>query len=443
MPFSRHAWSAAALLLACVPPTHESSVIGPGRNCGDGVVDIDEACDDGNRLDGDACNRWCSQPGALLWSQFHALPEKTQFAYPTALVALGDGEFAWAGFDFTILNRLEPWYAVLGSNENVVAEGAPIVLDSGYLELGGTAQVLGIHEDGADLLMFATTDPGDPADPYGRVRPEFWRVRNGFTHTREPAPLEAGWNWLTDTGERGFASGENFWAFGTQVFSGDPPVRRPWAAVVPAGQDAELVPMPDGKIVDSGPYPGGRALIAWKTDETQIHIGVLSADGQLDELTTVTPDPSTRDPSRIGTAEVSAASDGSVWAAFVADGTLTVRHLDANGGLIALGRLGETNILDATPTDLVVDDQGFAIVTGNLTIADEAQPAEPTGQSWLAKFAPEGQLQWERQLLPQAHGVGSFNLAVDPLGGIAVSANEAEPAEPDNVLRPWVGYFSP
>lgn len=39
-------------------------------NCGDGVPDADEACDDGNMIEGDGCNTDCTVSGSVLW--FHS-----------------------------------------------------------------------------------------------------------------------------------------------------------------------------------------------------------------------------------------------------------------------------------------------------------------------------------------------------------------------------------
>lgn len=38
-----------------------------GPSCGDGIVDADEACDDGNDVDGDGCNADCVISGSLVW----------------------------------------------------------------------------------------------------------------------------------------------------------------------------------------------------------------------------------------------------------------------------------------------------------------------------------------------------------------------------------------
>jgi cysteine-rich repeat protein len=41
----------------------------PTARCGDGTIDDDEVCDDGNERDGDGCNRDCLRSGSVLWEQ--------------------------------------------------------------------------------------------------------------------------------------------------------------------------------------------------------------------------------------------------------------------------------------------------------------------------------------------------------------------------------------
>ncbi len=42
-----------------------------GAACGDGAIDGDELCDDGNAVDGDGCNADCQPSGRLLWSDLY------------------------------------------------------------------------------------------------------------------------------------------------------------------------------------------------------------------------------------------------------------------------------------------------------------------------------------------------------------------------------------
>jgi cysteine-rich repeat protein len=45
-----------------------ASETGVPRVCGDGILDANEDCDDGNGIDGDGCNRDCTAAGRVIWS---------------------------------------------------------------------------------------------------------------------------------------------------------------------------------------------------------------------------------------------------------------------------------------------------------------------------------------------------------------------------------------
>lgn len=53
----------------CVDEADDASGSGGTGACGDGVVDPDEACDDGNERDGDGCNRDCRPSGEPIWER--------------------------------------------------------------------------------------------------------------------------------------------------------------------------------------------------------------------------------------------------------------------------------------------------------------------------------------------------------------------------------------
>jgi cysteine-rich repeat protein len=70
-----------------------------GPICGDGALDPDEACDDGNEVDGDGCNRDCIVSGTLLWTVTHDGPANTNDR--AAAVAIADnGTIVAAGMQW-------------------------------------------------------------------------------------------------------------------------------------------------------------------------------------------------------------------------------------------------------------------------------------------------------------------------------------------------------
>ena len=54
--------------VADTDPPPDDTTDGPPAGCGNGVVEGDELCDDGDALDGNGCNTACEPSGALLWT---------------------------------------------------------------------------------------------------------------------------------------------------------------------------------------------------------------------------------------------------------------------------------------------------------------------------------------------------------------------------------------
>lgn len=70
-------------------PTPDMGVIEPG--CGNGIVEVDEVCDDGNAVDGDGCSAACIASGTILADAFW--PDRPPSAYAVDLAARGDGSY--------------------------------------------------------------------------------------------------------------------------------------------------------------------------------------------------------------------------------------------------------------------------------------------------------------------------------------------------------------
>jgi len=63
----------------------------PAPGCGDGVVDGDEQCDDGNAVDGDGCNTDCIPSGQVVWNaEYDGLDDGDDDAWGIALGPAGD-----------------------------------------------------------------------------------------------------------------------------------------------------------------------------------------------------------------------------------------------------------------------------------------------------------------------------------------------------------------
>jgi uncharacterized delta-60 repeat protein len=119
------------------------------RTCGNGMVDGDEDCDDGNERDGDGCNRDCRASGTEIWTQTYASPGFVEDrAYALAIDSVGniavighvtvqgqganlwirryssDGEVDWTWvLDGGAMGDEEGWSILADANDDFVVAG--------------------------------------------------------------------------------------------------------------------------------------------------------------------------------------------------------------------------------------------------------------------------------------------------------------------------------
>ncbi len=108
----------------------------PEPECGNGQLEMGEACDDGNGVDGDGCNTDCVESGTVLWEVIH--PELGSVARGVAVGPQGDVAVVGArveGDDSDILvlffNRdgVAQWQRVHASPEGGEDEGRQVAFD--------------------------------------------------------------------------------------------------------------------------------------------------------------------------------------------------------------------------------------------------------------------------------------------------------------------------
>jgi len=149
--------SATSLDEADGTSTGGSSESGPVVGCGNGIVEDDELCDDGNAIDGDGCSAACEPSGELLdeldW------PDRGVNAYANAVAIAGDGTIVVAGWreldegghaavllglapDLSVIWSTEvegatPQHDVLADELSIADDGAIWVVGSSVLEQEG------------------------------------------------------------------------------------------------------------------------------------------------------------------------------------------------------------------------------------------------------------------------------------------------------------------
>jgi len=87
--------------------------------CGNGTLDDDEACDDGNLVNGDGCNNDCTASAALVWEYRSGLLDFDMF---NGVATSADGRIFAVGAKFTEGGTHERWVAELKNSALVWSE---------------------------------------------------------------------------------------------------------------------------------------------------------------------------------------------------------------------------------------------------------------------------------------------------------------------------------
>ena len=129
-----------------------SSSTGAASECGDGMRDPGEACDDGNEIEADGCNNDCTVSGSVLWEHSQASGTgNTDDAYAVAVDADGRahvaGETFGAGVDFWVRQYTEDgglgWTVTMDGGAALNEGARAAVLDGATLYVVGYANVAG------------------------------------------------------------------------------------------------------------------------------------------------------------------------------------------------------------------------------------------------------------------------------------------------------------
>ncbi len=360
------------------------------ENCGDGLVDPGEDCDDGNDIDGDGCNVDCVVSGSVRWS--------TEF---NDTVCTNVGADAFGG----------------------------VYLRAHGVATGSPQSLRGLGMNGEELWLVA-----DTATPYPRG-PAAVRGRPGFLLSYDSNPTlsdilvemrdELGgvvWQTLISdlesdglehVGVFGAASGSmTFVALGGVLLGGE---RLSFFAISPEGEVGPKLIVEEAEHIE----PFNIAL----------PVGSDIAVASDDTLVRYTPEGSVvwsvafADPPRLR--RLAVAPDDSVYAAVEAspdvepDLRVHIQRYSADGLLIGEWEHSDESEAQARikNPELAVDTRGDILVAA---VAEEEDPDDPAAsfRVRLAKYSPEGDVRWSNTWLPNP-GTGMTMGAID----VAVRAN--------------------
>jgi cysteine-rich repeat protein len=116
------------------PGTESGSETGTPASCGDGNVDVDEDCDDGNDVNGDGCNNDCVESGVIVWeSTYDRGPMEA-----TALAVDEDGQVMVLGNSRTSEDvYYSDWRRLYASNGDIVSTGGTGGFDASRIAASG------------------------------------------------------------------------------------------------------------------------------------------------------------------------------------------------------------------------------------------------------------------------------------------------------------------
>ena len=362
----------------------QSGSTGPEPLCGNGDLDEDEICDDGNMVDGDGCNADCTPSGEILLETiFDPNPDGDESILD--IDHASDGSYVVSGFVFG--ETADLWAArfadddsVLWATELVETDG----IDYGWAVAannGGSSYIAGITD----------TNNISTGDPYlARVSDtgEVVAVAN------DPTGMLG--RWLSvDRVEDGAV------VVGDEVFGGTQRglIRHYSNMIVQAGE-LEPVAAAIGLTFRRGCATDAQLLVVghqvgagggWESIE-------LLADGAETAWTVVTPVAATDNTFASGCAAAGAGPDRELWTGGFTTTTqyrwvpwLRRRTVDGALDVEADEYTGELN-LGAWYNDVDLDPAGNVVVVG----ADVIGPGDPDWRPLVRKLAPDGTLLWSR-----------------------------------------------
>ena len=385
--------------------------------CGNGFVELDEECDDGNQVEGDGCKPSCQvEDECPIWTKTYTAEGSDQ---PTAIVYLGAPGYAFAGttsgegndsFGFlTFINTK-------GSFINTILYG-----------LGGTNALhdLIVTEDGGFAMAGSSNASFTGTEDFYLVR----AYANGvFAWSRTiGGDLVETARALIQTEDGGFALAGQTHSFGE------------------GGADAWLVRNePNGDLIWANAYGGSEDDFAWDLVQTQgqeftVVGSTHSAGGNQDGYLFHT----LSDGTLLWEKKFDLGADESLNAMvhtpnedYILAGTTTINgetdlyvvRTDDVGAVIWEDVI-ETPGVEETVSDIQLAEDGGLLISGSQTLSDN------TTMPWATRMTPTGEVVWD-MAFANAAGAQGRELAAIPGGGFVLLAGQNTPeSDPISLLK--------
>ncbi|MCY1070166.1 hypothetical protein OV090_35815 [Nannocystis sp. RBIL2] len=380
----------------------------PVAPCPDGDLDEGEACDDGNDVNGDGCNRDC-QPSAELLFEFHPSTRGSDEVQAVAVDA--DGSIVAGGLGLGLTRwavRLDKALEVEWSQQYGEAMG----LISGVATFAGGAYVAGsafTDGDGRDVWL-ARLDPGGAI-----VWEETFGSGFGDDYVTDAAVVDGDGLIVT-----GFASDQDgltdLWtrryaAAGTEL----------WTSRVPMGVKFTIWPLGPGLVVTPE-----HAVVSWARPKDGVFPEWLVAV----PLTGGEPSWTVEYPGSGGTIYALAREPGGdLMLAGKQGEALMVRRVTSTGE----GVWSSDACTGMNGRDVAIDSQGDVVVIGD-------GPGGTGTNIRLCKFTSDGKLRWGKDIDGGFGPDRGYSVAIDASDRIVAGGAMMSEVLVDD---PWLAVFSP
>jgi cysteine-rich repeat protein len=400
---------------------------GAAPACGDGAVDPEEDCDDGNAVDGDGCNVDCVSSGALRWSATYDGPASAD-DQANAVAVDAEGFVYVGGSHRVVADDTDVWIRRFDGAGTVdwTLEPSDEIGDD---DPAGNDDAGGITLDGSGEMIVCGTAVLVESDAFVR------RYTTGGALVWE-AIFDSGVGSADHCGDVAVGPGDRVFAVGSHVMPG-------------VNYDVWLASYDeDGELQWSSTYSGGGSYfdgaakltldgagrpvlaghVAPGADQYDFWAGRWAIDGTGPEWSYVA-------------ASASGGSDRAYGIALDAAGFLRVvgetdtaddkapfwATLDQDGGVVEAGTFQDDAL------------RGFAGVaadaSGNLVLVGHTGDESGSQDAWIAKLDPEGATLWRVVHDGDAHGDDRFlDVAIGEDGAITAVGRESVAAQGYDVL---------
>ncbi len=430
--------------------------------CGNGYVEADEQCDDGNDEDADDCNNLCQFQCGLQWSSVTLAPTGQSLLDPRDLTRDDDDNVYVVGFQREIttdqrgnetaedddvavvkldVTGAEQWSVRLAEDDADVDVAGIAVDSAGDVYVAATVTASGADDNIHVYKLSGATGEIDWSHVHDSAVDNAEDVASGIAVATDGNPVVSG--------RVRVAEGDNdAWVRKLDAADGDPVWTTTWTGTASGGfstdEGGPIAIGPDGEVyVFAGEY------VDFQTQRATL-VRFAEMGGPAEQTYAPTVSDGLQDYRPLS---VAVDADGSLAVVFVrilgAGSEFYLARIDGDG-MTETWRFDQTTFADASPVeggdDFVITAAEFGtdgelVATG---VLERSGKGATWAETWIARLAPDGALGCmyvqegpQQALLPGSLSVRAAGTASD--GSALIAAQQVE----DSGAALWVGSFRP